>query len=63
MDVNASSIENGSSTNPFNTVLEGVNAVNNGGIVRIRPGIYRDVLTIRRPMELRSTGGIVTIDP
>ncbi|MFN8488817.1 MAG: hypothetical protein U0350_14540 [Caldilineaceae bacterium] len=66
VDVNATEPEYGSSVRPFNTFVEGINAVRNNGIVWVQPGVYAEALTlreleIRRPMELHSTGGTVTI--
>jgi secreted trypsin-like serine protease len=63
VNISATGTENGSRANPFNTVLEGINGVPTGGIVRIAPGTYREALTINRAMKLRSssTVGAVTI--
>ncbi len=61
VDANASGFEDGSITHPFNTITEGVNAVPNEGVIRILPGTYPETVTINRAMELRSTGGVVTI--
>lgn len=43
------------------TISTGANAVPNGGIIWIATGNYIETLTITRPMELHSTGGLVTI--
>lgn len=61
VDANAAAVENGWVSNPFNTVIEGVNAVTTTGVVVIRPGTYPQALSINRAMELRSTGGMVII--
>lgn len=52
----------GSSTHPFATVTEGVNAVRIGGTVWIvGPHNYNETLTINKAMTLRSTDGTVAI--
>jgi hypothetical protein len=52
----------GSSTHPFVTVTEGVNAVRTGGTVWIvGPHNYNETLTINKAMTLRSTDGTVAI--
>jgi M6 family metalloprotease-like protein len=61
VDANATGFEDGSITYPFNTVTEGVNAVPNGGVIRILPRTYPETVTINRAMQLRSTGSVVTI--
>lgn len=53
--------ETGTIVDPYNTVREGVAAVNNGGTVWIAPDSYDEALTISRPMWLKTTGGTVTI--
>ena len=53
--------ETGTFVDPYDTVREGALAVNNGGTVLIAPDSYDEVLTIRRPMWLKTTGGTVTI--
>jgi len=63
VDDNASGFEEGSSGNPFNTVIEGVNAVPTGGHVRILPGTYPESMTITKAMFLHSCGGAATIGP
>ncbi len=56
-----SGFEDGSSTNPFNSVREGTQAVMSGGSVYIRAGSYSEHLTLSRPMYLRNGGGTVLI--
>lgn len=52
---------------PWPTVGQGVNAVYGGtsGIIRpeltIKPGVYRETLTINKPMTIRSCGGTARI--
>ena len=46
---------------PFDSVQEAVNAAPSAAMVRIAPGIYDETVIIDRPMELRTTGGLVTI--
>lgn len=54
--------ELGTSTNPFNTVTEGIHAVRDDGTILIRDGSYNETITINRPMTLRLAGnGVVTI--
>ncbi len=61
VDKNAAGLETGSSSDPFNTVTEAVSRVHSYGIVYIRPASYDETITINTPVELRSTGGMVTI--
>lgn len=51
--------ELGTSTNPFNTVIEGVHAVRDGGTVFIRAGSYNETMTINRPMTLDGDGAVI----
>lgn len=53
--------ETGAKLEPFDTVREGVAAVERGGHVYITAGSYDEAMTISRPMWLRTTGGTVTI--
>lgn len=57
VDRNASGFEDGSSANPFNTMLEGINSVPVGGHLRILLGTYPGALTIDKNMTLHSSGG------
>lgn len=61
VDDGASGFEDGSKPHPYNTVVEGVNAVPTSGFVRILPGAYAETMTINRAMELHSAGGTATI--
>jgi hypothetical protein len=67
VDGSNTGFEDGSISNPFNTVEEGVQFVVPGGIVIITPGFYPeqfvDDRTIHRPMKLSTSGGTVTIGP
>jgi hypothetical protein len=53
--------ESGTFTQPFNTVIEGVGAVENGGTVWIYAGNYPGAVTALRPMTLRADQGTVVI--
>lgn len=53
--------ETGAKFEPFNTVREGVAAVDRGGTVWITARTYDEKFTISRPMWLKTTGGTVTI--
>jgi M6 family metalloprotease-like protein len=59
---NTSGSEDGSSERPYNTVVEGIGAVSDEGVVWIRPGFYAESLTINRPMTVYATNGMVRID-
>jgi hypothetical protein len=61
VDAGATGYEDGTSAHPFDTVVEGVNAVYPGGTVWIGPGTYTETLIIHRPMTLRDNGGTATI--
>lgn len=61
VDKNNTGPADGTSEHPFNTVMEGVNALFWGGDVWIRPGTYAETMTINKAMTIRSTGGTVTI--
>lgn len=63
VDWNNTGCEEGTPTNPFNTVTEGSNSVCPGGLVDIAAGLYPEEISINRAMTLRATGGSVTIDP
>lgn len=53
----------GYSTNPYKTVLTGLNAAStgNGKILLVRGGIYPENLTVATPITLRSAKGAATI--
>lgn len=53
--------EDGSLLHPFNTVLEGVNAVGDFGHVWIQTGNYPGAITVSRPMTLHAINSIVVI--
>ena len=66
VDFNASGLENGSFSNPFDTVQEGVNQtlpepVADVPELRIEAGSYDETLLIDKPMTIRSCGGTATI--
>ena len=56
-DDNASGFEDGSSGNPFNSVIEGVNNAPVNGFVRILPGIYLENITLSKAMTLIAPAG------
>jgi len=58
---NASGTENGTSTYPYNTVKEGIEAVLPGGTVSIANGNYDEQITIWQPMTLDAPGGTATV--
>jgi hypothetical protein len=45
-DDNATGVEDGTETHPFNTIQEGVNAVAAGGTVKVARGTYRESIVI-----------------
>ena len=54
-------VEDGTVSRPFNTVIEGVGAVANGGTVWIQTGSYAGAVAALRPMTLRALNGTVVI--
>jgi photosystem II stability/assembly factor-like uncharacterized protein len=58
---NTAFIQTGTIDHPFGTVAAGVDAVSNYTAVWIHPGNYNEPMTINKRLELRSTGGTVTI--
>jgi hypothetical protein len=61
VDLSHGAFEDGSSANPFNTVIEAVLFVPDHGHVRILPGTYSEVMIIDKPLTLHSSGGTVVI--
>jgi hypothetical protein len=61
VDDDASGFEDGSSANPFNTVIEGIDDVPTNGFVRIIPGTYPETMIVDRAMKLHSCGGTAVI--
>lgn len=55
--------EQGTASNPFNTVAEGIGYVCPGGAVNITAGIYPETIFVNQPMTLHATGGQVNIRP
>jgi hypothetical protein len=53
--------EDGTISHPFDTAVEGVQAVIPGGTVYIAPGSYPESFIANRPMTLMAYGGTVTI--
>lgn len=54
VDLRVGSSGNGSSSSPYQTVSEGVNAVADNGTVWIRRGVYAEPLTISKKLTLRA---------
>ena len=54
-------LEDGTQARPFNTVIEGIGAVANGGTVWIQAAHYPGAVTSLRPMTLRAQNGTVII--
>lgn len=64
VDGSNTGLQLGTSDHPFKTVAAGVNAVTTYAPIWIRPGHYNEPMTIgpmNHALELRSTGGTVTI--
>lgn len=66
VDFNYGGSENGSNSNPFNTVNEGVSRtlvspVADIPILHIKPGSRNESITINKPMFIQACGGTVTI--
>jgi hypothetical protein len=62
---NTTGYEDGTPTDPWNTVWEGHGAAYPGGSVHIAAGSYPEILTLRKPATLRRHGttGVVRIGP
>lgn len=56
-------IEDGTIFRPYDTVIEGVNAVPSGGVLCIVKGSYNENLTINKAMTIIAPVGAVTIGP
>ena len=56
-------IEDGTIFRPYDTVIEGVNAVPSGGMLYIVKGSYNESLTINKAMTIIAPVGTVTIGP
>jgi hypothetical protein len=54
-------IENGTQLFPFNTLIEGVEAVSPGGTLKLQTSTSAERLTITKPLTLEAVGGPVTI--
>lgn len=61
VNVNWTGTEDGTFAHPFNTVIEGVGAVANGGTVWIQAGTYPGAVAALRPMTLRAINGTAII--
>ncbi|MCB9831595.1 MAG: S8 family serine peptidase [Planctomycetes bacterium] len=53
--------ENGSRSAPYDTLFEAITALVGPGTIHIRGGQTAETITLAKPMELRSDGGVVTI--
>ncbi len=58
---NYAGVELGTFPQPFNTLAEGVNAVNAGGIVAVKAGSTSETITITKACEVRGYGGTVVV--
>lgn len=58
---NYSGSEQGTSSQPFNTLIEASFAVISGSTIWMSPGTYSETPTLTKPMVLRTTGGDVVI--
>jgi hypothetical protein len=54
-------VEFGTFSNPFNTLIEGVNASRWGGFINLTPGSTTEALTINKGVILDAVGGTVNI--
>jgi hypothetical protein len=61
VDLNADGFEDGSSGNPFNTLIEGINAVPENGALRLLPNNYRGAMILNKKMNVHSSGGVATL--
>ncbi len=62
-DDGASGFQDGSSANPFDTVLEAVNGAPFGGAARLLPGVYSEAFTITGQNVLLRSYGTAVIGP
>jgi hypothetical protein len=53
--------EDGSYTQPYDTLAKGTNHVSTGGTIAIKPGSSPETMTIRKPMTITAVGGAVTV--
>jgi len=53
--------ETGSSSQPFNTLAEGIAAVPSGGALLVRAGTSSETPTISKPLTINAEGGAVTV--
>ncbi|MCA1817773.1 MAG: DUF1565 domain-containing protein [Acidobacteria bacterium] len=61
VDASYTGAESGTFLQPFRTITKAVNAARTYQPIWIRAGTYSDTLTINKPLELRSRGGLVVI--
>ena len=55
------STEIGTEDLPYNSIIEGINAVANNGTLQIEAGCTASAMTISKPMTLQALNGIVSI--
>ncbi|MBL8879620.1 MAG: hypothetical protein JNG88_10920 [Phycisphaerales bacterium] len=63
VDSSAAGCEQGSASDPFDTVAEGIGYVCPGGAVNITAGTYPEAININQSMTLHAVGGTVNIRP
>lgn len=61
VDLNADGFEDGSSSHPFNTLSEGINAVPENGALRLLPNNYRGAILLNKKMTVHSSGGVANL--
>ncbi len=63
-DDNTSGTEDGSRSNPYNTILEGIGAASAGRTVRVLPGVYPETVEMKNEVNLIGSGAEETfIEP
>jgi hypothetical protein len=53
--------ENGSYTQPYDTLAKATNHVSSGGTIATKPGSSPETITISKPMTITAVGGLATI--
>lgn len=62
VDQTYTSYEHGTPNRPYNTLLEGVNAVASGGTLHVAPGTYGEMASFSKPMRIAADGGTVRLN-